>query len=217
MKPEKNLSRTAVNLFVCGRPLTVLTVAVILLTALFWSGCASHRKSERTAREGQTLETVRTDSVVRLASEGVSELAEVRTEAVTVPKSAVSLTIATDSLRRLPAGASYSERSGQASVKVGRVAATATEPESIYVYATCDSLLVQCERYERTIRTLQRNYGEQLRGMETRANEAIQEVEELKANAPDVIGTAVKWYFVGLLSGIIGTIIIFMELKKLKK
>lgn len=32
--------------------------------------------------------------------------------------------------------------------------------------------------------------------------------------APNVIGTALKWYLAGLLSGIIGTIIIFIKLKK---
>ena len=82
--------------------------------------------------------------------------------------SMVTLTIATDSLRRLPAGASYSERSGQASVKVTRRAATATEPEYIYVYATCDSLQLQCERYERTIRNMHKDYGEQLSGLKIR-------------------------------------------------
>ena len=128
--------------------------------------------------------------------------------------SAVSLTIATDSLRSLPSGASYSERSGQASVKVTRRAATATEPEYIYVYATCDSLQLQCERYERYIRSLHKDYGEQLNGMVTRLAEARQEVQELKEKPPNGIGTALKWYLAGLVSGIIGTIIIFIKLKK---
>ena len=212
MKREKRLPRTAVRQPVLGKPLTVRTVAIIVLSALFLTGCATHRKSETASKQEQILETALTASATRLdsASEGV----EIRTEPVKVPMSAVTLTIATDSLRSLPAGASYSERSGQASVKVSRKAATATEPEYIYVYASCDSLLLQCERYERTIRNLHRNYGEQLRGMETLLAAARQEVQELKEKPPNGIGTALKWYLAGLVSGIIGTIIIFIKLKK---
>ena len=129
-------------------------------------------------------------------------------------KSAVTLTIATDSLRSLPIGASYSERSGQASVKVSRTVATATEPEYIYVYATCDSLELQCERYERQLRNLRSTYGEHQN--EVRALEAAmtsQHTEQVE-KPPDGIGTALKWYFYGLLSGILSTIIIFIKLRK---
>lgn len=178
------------------------------------TGCVAHRKSVTAASQEQASETIRTDSAVRHALDSVSEFVEVRTEPLTVPKSEVSLTIATDSLRRLPSGASYSERSGQASVKVTRRAATATEPEYIYVYATCDSLQLQCERYERYIRNLHKDYGEQLNGMVTRLAEARQEVQEVKEKSPNGIGTALKWYLAGLVSGIIGTIIIFIKLKK---
>ena len=214
MKQEKRLPQIVVRLPVSGKLLTVLTVAIIVTSALFLTGCATHRKSVTEAKEEQVSETIRTDSVVHLALDSVSELVEIRTEPVRVPMSSVTLTIATDSLRSLPAGASYSERSGQASVKVSRKAATATEPEYIYVYATCDSLLLQCERYERTIRSLHKDYGEQLNGMVTRLAEARQEVQEVKEKPPNVIGTALKWYFYGLLSGILVTIIIFIKLKK---
>lgn len=122
-----------------------------------------------------------------------------------MPMSAVTLTIATDSLRSLPAGATYSERSGQASVKVSRKAANATDPEYIYVYASCDSLQLQCERYERTIRTLHRDYGEHLNEMQVRLMAASHEVVE---KPPNAIGTALKWYFYGLLSGILVNLII---------
>lgn len=131
--------------------------------------------------------------------------------------SEVMLTIATDSLRSLPAGASYSERSGQASVKVSRKAATASEPEYIYVYATCDSLQLQCERYERTIKNLHQDYGERLSGMMTRLAEARKEVQEVQEKPPNGIGTALKWYFYGLLSGVVLTIIIYIIIKKRKQ
>lgn len=149
-----------------------------------------------------------TDSVIRLSIDSVSELVEIRTELVKVPMSAVTLTIATDSLCSLPAGASYSERSGQASVKVSRKAATATEPEYIYVYASCDSLQLQCERYERQIRNLHIQYGERLNEMQGRLSATSHELEEVKEKPPNAIGRALKWYFYGLLSGILVNLII---------
>ena len=214
MRQGKKSVQSSARLPVCGKPLTVLTVAVIMLTALFSSGCVSHRKSVTTASQEQLSETIRTDSVVRLAIDSVTELVEIRTEPVKVPMSSVTLTITTDSLRSLPAGASYSERSGQASVKVSRKAATATEPEYIYVYASCDSLQLQCERYERQIRNLHSQYDERLNEMQNRLAATSHELEEVKEKPPNAIGTALKWYFYGLLSGILATIIIFIKLRK---
>ena len=214
MKQGKTSAASSARWLVSGKPLTVPTLAVTMLTVLFLSGCASARKSVTEAKEEQLSETIRTDSVIRLAIDSVSELVEIRTEPVKVPMSSVTLTIATDSLRSLPAGASYSERSGQASVKVSRKAATATEPEYIYVYASCDSLQLQCERYERTIRNLHKDYGEQLNGLKIRLAESKQELRELKEKPPNGIGTALKWFLIGLVSGIIGTLITFIKLKK---
>lgn len=214
MRHGKTLARRNARWPGSGKLLTMPTVAAIVLSVLFLTGCAAHRKSVTKAKEEQLSETIRTDSVIRLAIDSVSELVEIRTEPVKVPMSAVTLTIATDSLRSLPAGASYSERSGQASVKVSRKAATATEPEYIYVYASCDSLQLQCERYERQIRNLHSQYGERLNEMQGRLSATSHELEEVKEKPPNVIGTALKWYFYGLLSGILATIIIFIKLKK---
>ena len=190
------------------------TVAATVLSVLFLTGCAAHRKSVTEAKEEQLSETIRTDSVIRLSLDSVSELVEIRTEPVRVPMSSVTLTISTDSLRSLPSGASYSERSGQASVKVSRKAATATEPEYIYVYASCDSLMLQCERYERQIRNLHSEYVERLNEMQNRLAAMQSQHTEQVEKPPNAIGTALKWYFYGLLSGILETIIIFIRLKK---
>ena len=214
MKQEKTSTRPNARWPGFARPSTMLIVASIVLIALCFSGCASHRKSVTAGSVEQVAETVSTDSAVRLSLDSVSELVEIRTEPVKVPMSAVTLTIATDSLRSLPAGASYSERSGQASVKVSRKAATATEPEYIYVYASCDSLQLQCERYERQIRNLHSLYGERLNEMQNRLAATSHELEEVKEKPPNAIGTALKWFFYGLLSGILATIIIFIKLKK---
>ena len=214
MRHGKTLARRNARWPGSGKLLTMPTVAAIVLSVLFLTGCAAHRKSVTKAKEEQLSETIRTDSVIRLALDSVSELVEIRTEPVKVPMSAVTLTIATDSLRSLPVGASYSERSGQASVKVSRKAATATEPEYIYVYASCDSLELQCERYERQIRNLHSQYGERLNEMQGRLSATSHELEEVKEKPPNAIGTELKWYFYGLLSGILATIIIFIKLKK---
>lgn len=212
MKQEKRLPLTVARQPVSGKPLTLLAVAAIVLLALCLTGCAPHRKIARVENAEQVAAIIRTDSVSRLSIDSVSEVVEVRTQTVNVPMSAVSLTIATDSLRSLPQGASYSGRSGQASVKVSRKAATATEPEYIYVYASCDSLALQCERYERTIRNLHKDYGERLREMQGRMAATSQ--EEVHEKPPNAIGTALKWYFFGLLSGVLATSIIFIKLKK---
>ena len=214
MRHGKTLARRNARWPGSGKLLTMPTVAAIVLSVLFLTGCAAHRKSVTKAKEEQLSETIRTDSVIRLAIDSVSELVEIRTEPVKVPMSAVTLTIATDSLRSLPAGASYSERSGQASVKVSRKAATATEPEYIYVYASCDSLQLQCERYERQIRNLHSQYGERQKEMQNRMAATSHELDEVKEKPPNAIGTELKWYFYGLLSGILATIIIFIKLKK---
>ena len=62
-----------------------------------------------------------------------------------VPASEVSLTLNTDSLLDLPAGASYHARSGRANVDVSK----GKEPGTIVVYASCDSLQRLVCYYER--------------------------------------------------------------------
>ena len=62
-----------------------------------------------------------------------------------IPKSAVSLTIPPDSLRKLPSGSSYHSRNGQAGLTVKSDAAG-----NIIAEASCDSLqrLVLCYEEE---------------------------------------------------------------------
>lgn len=65
-----------------------------------------------------------------------------------IPKSAVSLTIPPDSLRKLPSGSSYHSRNGQAGLTVKSDAAG-----NIIAEASCDSLqrLVLCYEEERPV------------------------------------------------------------------
>lgn len=190
------------------------TAVVTALLALFLTGCATSRKSVTQERADYASETASAENVTVLSADSVSEVTEVRTETVRVPMSAVSLTIATDSLRSLPSGASYSGRSGQASVSVSRKFATATEPEYIYVYASCDSLAMECERYERIIKNLSKSYGEAHNSKDETQYTTSHEQEALKENGGSGIGMALKWYFFGLLSGMLATTIIFIKLKK---
>lgn len=213
MRQRRNWPVTLVRWLGSGKLLTVRTVASIVTTALFLSGCASSRK-DRVSALTETELMLSENLITKWSRNSESELEEVRTEPVKVPMSSVTLTIATDSLHRLPSGASYSDRSGQASVKVSRKAATGTEPEYIYVYASCDSLQLQCERYERQIRNLHSQYAERLNEMQNRLAATSHELEEVKEKPPNAIGTALKWFFYGLLSGILATIIIFIKLKK---
>ena len=71
-----------------------------------------------------------------------------------MPKSEVRLEIPADSLLRLPPQAQYSGKNGQASVSVSR------DRDVITVYASCDSLQVLVEYYERTSSAWQERYEE---------------------------------------------------------
>lgn len=131
-----------------------------------------------------------------------------------MPRSEVTLTIATDSLRNLPVGAVWREHSGQASVEVSRRAATATEPERIYVYASCDSLVLQCERYERQIRNLRFVNSELLSEVSATSSSRKEEEREKATNG---VVTSLKWFFLGIIIGMLITVIILSNLKNRKK
>lgn len=214
MRQEKRLIRSSARLPAFVRLSIVRTVAVTAMSVLFLSGCATHQKSVRSAMAEQVWEASRTGSVHRLSKDSASEVTEIRTEAVRVPKSEVKLTIAADSLRNLPVGAVWREHSGQASVEVSRRAATETEPERIVVYASCDSLVLQCERYERQIRNLSFVNSELLSELAATSSSRKEEVREKATNG---VVTSLKWFFAGMIIGIISITIILSNLKNRKK
>lgn len=202
MKREKTSTRPNARWPGFARPSMTPAVVAIAITALCFSACATQRKMTTLAAREQAAESIMTD-VARYELDSVSGVSVIKTEAVKVPTSKVMLTIPMDSLQRLPVGASYTDRSGQASVKVSRRPATAAEPEYIYIDATCDSLLLQCERYERTIRTLRKNYGEQHSGLKIRVASQAQETREMEEKPTTRIRTAFKWLLCGILLGVI--------------
>ena len=125
----------------------------------------------------------------------MSEVRVLRREAV--PKSEVRLELPADSLLRLPAQAHYSGRSGQASVSVSR------DKDVITVYASCDSLQLLAEYYERTSSVWQERC-EELSGLYE---------SELKQR-PNGIRMLLYGFAAGLSAGILITIIIILKRKQ---
>ena len=101
------------------------------------------------------------------------------------------MAVSVDSLLKLPEGASYSKRSGQANIKV------AAHGDTVYITGTCDSLQRQVEYYEALYHTARDALEQQ--------HEQYQQERKQRTN-PALVG-AVN-LIAGLFSGIILTIII---------
>lgn len=99
------------------------------------------------------------------------------------------MTIAVDSLLRLPADASYSQHSGQATATVTR------KGETIYVAATCDSLEREVEYYEE---------------LYYRATEALEQyendVQTQKEQRSDPLANPIVNFLIGIVGGVIITV-----------
>lgn len=118
-----------------------------------------------------------------------------------MPGSKVSLSIAEDSLARLPAGAGYTVRRGQVHVKVGRRQTGDGKPGRIIIEAGCDSLEVQCARYEQRIETMQAQLTAAERALST------QKQQSKERQAWD-FSTILYAFFAGVASGIVFILII---------
>lgn len=156
-----------------------------MMIALCFAGCASTRK----AQEARLTETSLTAAD--------SQMSEVRLKwAEAVPKSEVRLAIPADSLLKLPPQAKYSSKSGQASVSVSR------DRDVITVYASCDSLQLLVEYYERTSSVWQERYEEMA---------GLYEEERKQRSNP------VKIFFYGFGAGILAGVLITIFIQKRKK
>lgn len=113
-----------------------------------------------------------------------------------MPKSEVRLAIPADSLLKLPPLAQYSGKSGQANVAVSR------DRDMITVYASCDSLQLLVEYYERTSSLWQERY-EEMAGLYE---------EEIKQRS-NPVKTFFHGFGTGILTGILATIIIILKRK----
>ena len=113
-----------------------------------------------------------------------------------VPQSEVRLALPADSLLRLPPQAEYSGKSGQAGVTVSR------DRDVILVRASCDSLQVLAEYYERTS-SLWRGRCEEMA--------VLHEAETRQRSNP--VKTFFHGFGAGILAGILTTIIIILKRK----
>lgn len=109
----------------------------------------------------------------------------------------MEIAVSVDSLLKLPAGAAYTRRSGQANIKV------ATHGDTVYITGTCDSLQRQVEYYEALYHTARDALEQQ--------HEQYQQ-ERKQRTSPALIGT--MNLIVGLFSGIILTFIITKRRKQ---
>lgn len=118
-----------------------------------------------------------------------------------MPVSKVTLSVAEDSLALLPAGAGYTARRGQAHVKVGRRQTGDGKPGRIIIEAGCDSLEVQCARYEQRIETMQSRLTAAERALSTQK-------QKIKERQPWDIRTILYAFFTGVATGIVLILII---------
>ena len=114
----------------------------------------------------------------------------------TVPESRVEMAVSVDGLLKLPEGAAYTRRSGQANIKV------AARGDTVYVTGTCDSLQRQVECYEALYHTARDALEQQ---------EAQCQQERRKRTDPLLIGGVNL--IAGLFAGVFLTSIIITKRK----
>ena len=185
MKHVKNYPRSSARWCDYARPSTRLTIVAIMTIVLCLTSCATKRTHQEFRSQG-VKEYKGTDSTLAVT--------EIRRQGVSVPASSVSLTLSADSLQQLPTGAVYTEKSGQARVTVK----TSPDPSGervIVVEATCDSLQLVCEEYERTIASL----SSQVMWWQGQNVSHGQDIREPPSNG---VLTAIKWLAIGIFAGI---------------
>lgn len=114
--------------------------------------------------------------------------------------SQAQITVSVDSLLKLPAGASYHKRSGQAEAEVS------LRGDIIFVTATCDSLQREVEYYEE-------QYQATLEALDN-LKESVQTEREQRSNP---IKIALAAFIAGLFVGVLSTIIILSKSRYGKK
>ena len=181
MKTGKLCRRPGVKWHASGKPLILPTVAGIMMIVLFFTGCASTRKSRTEVNRNSSL------------SSSADNVSNVRRGLLMagIPKSAVSLTIPPDSLRKLPEGAVYRGKSGQANLTVG-----SDDSGNIVAEASCDSLQQLVLWYEEELARIR---------SETKS-EISNDVQTVEKRPPNRMRTFITGVLAGLLAGVLLTI-----------
>ena len=107
------------------------------------------------------------------------------------------MAVSVDSLLKLPQGAAYTRRSGQANIKV------AAYGDTVYITGTCDSLQRQVDYYEALYHTAR----DALEQRESQYNE-----ERKQRTNPAKV--AMAFFLAGIFTGAITTIIIISKHKR---
>ncbi len=170
----------------CVKQWRLPLLVLILTAALFFTSCASTRKS--------TSEQSQTTSVTEIRDTTATIIKQTRWEII--PESKVEIAVSVDSLLKLPEGAAYTKRSGQANIKV------ATHGDTVYITGTCDSLQRQVEYYEALYHTARDALEQQ--------HEQYQQ-ERKQRTSPALIGTVNL--IAGLFAGVFLTSIIITKRK----
>lgn len=166
----------------CARLSRQLPVVLILTVVLCCVSCATTKKTQTEQTQSQQIVTVH-DTVQAFTR-------IIQTEAV--PESRVEMRISVDSLLKLPQGASYHRKSGQAHADIS------IRGDTIYVTGTCDSLSRQVKYYENLYHT---------------ARDALEAQNRQSANADSKERPCPTWLLIttftlGLTFGAITTIFI---------
>ena len=183
-QPRRSSALRSARWHAYAKPSMMPIVASILTIALCFTACATSRKES--SRAETLAQGAYADSLIR-------ELR--RQEAVTVPQSEVVLKLPVEDIRSLPRGAEFRDRSGQAS------AAVQFSGDTVYVFATCDSLQRMCSYYEQKYEIYKTGHENLMELQES----------EVEVEPPDVV----RVFFQGILAGVLLTIatIIFIKLK----
>ncbi|GEM_PF-103373 len=172
-----------------SRLLPSALILPILMVVLCCASCATTKKTQM--EQIQTVVTVEKHDTVTVIKQTLKE---------SVPMSQAQIAISVDSLLRLPAGATYHKKSGQAGAEVS------LRGDTVFVTATCDSLQREVEYYEE-------QYHATLEALDD-LKESVKTEREHRSNPIEI---ALAALITGLFVGVISTIIILTKIQHGKK